>query len=78
MDMAQPELRQLLFEGTAWSTDTVCAETVDRVQRHRHAIHWLPKLYDIDTFKDLERLQQEPSCPNPIRKVIDAIAPTGH
>ena len=78
MDMAQPGLRQLLFEDIAWSTDAVCDETVARLQRQQHPIHWLPKQYDIDTFKDLERLKHESSCPHPIRRAIDAIALTGH
>ena len=76
IDRTEYDLRPIVFEHMAWSTASVCAETVARVRRANHSIHWLPSCYDVDTINDVFRLQHDPACPHHIRDVIDAIVPT--
>lgn len=42
-----------VFHDIAWSTSTVCDETLGRVRRSGRRVHLLPKLHDIDTKDDL-------------------------
>ncbi len=51
----QPEL----FEGIAWSTGRVAAETLARAAELRLAVARLPVWYDVDTPAELERLREE-------------------
>jgi uncharacterized protein len=46
-----------LFEGIAWSTSSVCEETVKRAESNGLKVHLLRKLSDIDTIEDLGRFQ---------------------
>jgi rSAM/selenodomain-associated transferase 1 len=48
-----------LFAGVAWSTPSACAQTVANAQRLGLRSRSLPPWYDIDTFDDLIRLQNE-------------------
>lgn len=41
-----------LFEGIAWSTDTVLEQTLDRASRSRRSVHQLRLLSDVDTWED--------------------------
>ena len=47
-----------LFEGIAWGTDAVLAQTRDRLVRARARAHELPALWDVDRPEDYERLRQ--------------------
>jgi rSAM/selenodomain-associated transferase 1 len=46
-----------LFEGMAWSTSQVLAETIRRADRKGLRVACLPPWYDIDTADDLARLE---------------------
>ncbi len=48
-----------LFAGVAWSTPSACAQTVANAQRLGLRSLRLSSWYDIDTFNDLVRLQNE-------------------
>jgi rSAM/selenodomain-associated transferase 1 len=48
-----------LFQGIAWSTPTVVAETLDRTRDQGLQVTCLPCWYDIDTYADLQRLAEE-------------------
>lgn len=41
-----------LFEGIAWSTDTVYSSTIQQLEQHKISYHILPVLNDIDTEDD--------------------------
>jgi len=73
-----PTIFPALFNNMAWSTDSVCKDTADRLQEIDQTIHWLPSSYDIDTVEDLERLRFEPHCPSEIRDLLKVISPTEH
>ncbi|MBV1873015.1 MAG: TIGR04282 family arsenosugar biosynthesis glycosyltransferase [Gammaproteobacteria bacterium] len=45
-----------LFEGIAWSTDTVCTSTLARMETLKWNVATLPTLYDIDEPNDLQHL----------------------
>ena len=49
--------RPALFEAIAWSTDTVCAETVARARSLGLDVVLLPTWFDVDTPADLDRLE---------------------
>ncbi len=49
-----------LFDGVAWGTDTVYAETVAAARRLGARTAILPSWYDIDRPDDLARLHREP------------------
>jgi len=55
--MKEPEGR--LFEGIAWSRNTVLAETVAKANESGKTVVTLPAWYDIDAPEDLERLERE-------------------
>jgi uncharacterized protein len=42
-----------LFHDIAWSTNTVCDETLGKFKRSGQQVHLLPKLHDVDTKDDL-------------------------
>jgi len=48
-----------LFQGVAWSTDRVAAQTLERAAALGLRVERLPPWYDVDTAADLERLQSE-------------------
>lgn len=45
-----------LFESIEWSTDRVCAQTLERARRSQLSVHLLPTWYDVDTPADLDHL----------------------
>jgi len=45
-----------LFEGIAWSTDSVATETVQRLKQLEWSVQYLPMLHDIDQPEDLKWL----------------------
>ncbi|MDD5332264.1 MAG: TIGR04282 family arsenosugar biosynthesis glycosyltransferase [Rhodoferax sp.] len=45
-----------LFEGIAWSTDSVAKETVQRLKQLEWSVQHLPMLHDIDQPEDLKWL----------------------
>jgi hypothetical protein len=45
-----------LFESVKWSTDTVCAETIDRLKKLGRTVRNFPSMHDIDEPKDLKFL----------------------
>jgi hypothetical protein len=49
-----------VFEGIAWGTKNVFAETIEKLKRSRRAVHSLPYHRDIDTAEDLKRLKAKP------------------
>jgi rSAM/selenodomain-associated transferase 1 len=51
--LALREPQHQLFEGVAWSTSTVLAETLGRARDQGLRVHQLPRLRDIDTPEDL-------------------------
>jgi hypothetical protein len=55
-----------LFQGIAWSTSRVMAQTIDRAAALGLSVALLPPWYDVDTAADLTRLRAEldvlPSC----------------
>lgn len=48
-----------LFEGVAWGTGAVMAQTRERLQRARLRWHELPASWDVDRPEDYVRLQRE-------------------
>jgi rSAM/selenodomain-associated transferase 1 len=48
-----------LFQGIAWSTSAVTAETLERAQEQGLRVVCLPRWYDVDVYEDLERLAEE-------------------
>lgn len=48
-----------IFEGVAWSTDRVYAETVERVREVGMELVELPKWYDVDDARTLAILERE-------------------
>ncbi len=51
-----PETLHTLFQEIPWGTDTVFAETMDRVKHLNLKHHILGKLHDIDTPEDLRHI----------------------
>lgn len=47
-----------VFEGIAWSTETVFRKTVEKLRRGRCNYHTLPSWADVDTLRDLESLAE--------------------
>ena len=58
------KLHRALFEGIAWSTDRVLAQTVERARELELPVHLLPTWYDVDDRATLERLRRELSHSN--------------
>lgn len=54
--LAPDAVRRELFEGIAWSTSTVLAETLERASALGLAVSLLPPGADVDTPADLDRL----------------------
>jgi uncharacterized protein len=48
-----------LFDGIAWSTGRVLAQTLARARRAGRRLRALPTWYDVDTVEDLRRLAAE-------------------
>ena len=48
-----------LFEGIAWSTETVLAQTLARADSLGLTVHLTPPWYDLDTPADLRRLARD-------------------
>ncbi len=46
-----------LFRGIAWSTDTVCAATLEKIQAAGKSVFLLPELTDVDTEADWRQYQ---------------------
>jgi rSAM/selenodomain-associated transferase 1 len=55
--LQQPHLR--VFEGIAWSTPRVYAQTLSQARRLNLCVHAVPEWYDVDTPADMERLRLE-------------------
>jgi rSAM/selenodomain-associated transferase 1 len=53
-----------LFQGPAWSSPTVLAETLRLAEKSGLKVHLLPHWSDIDTYADLRRFAQR-SAPGP-------------
>ena len=49
----------VLFEGIAWSTNRVLAQTLERVREAGLRPHLLPKWHDVDDFEGLQMLYRE-------------------
>lgn len=47
-----------LFEGVAWSTEEVFAQTLKRAEALQLSVHLLPQWYDIDDAATLEKFYQ--------------------
>lgn len=47
-----------LFEGIAWSTEEVFAQTLQRAEALQLSVHLLPQWYDIDDAATLEKFYQ--------------------
>ncbi len=48
-----------LFQGIAWSTGRVLAQTVERAEALGLSVALTPPWYDVDTASDLDRLRNE-------------------
>ena len=46
-----------VFEGVAWGSDKVLAQTLERVKKSAHSLELLPPWYDVDLPQDLKFLQ---------------------
>lgn len=53
--MKCPEPR--LFEGIAWSTGSVCKQTLAKARQLRLSAHILPTLHDVDEAEDWEKVK---------------------
>ena len=53
------EPHSALFEGIAWSTSTVMAETLSRARKHSLNVELVPAWYDVDDHAGLSRLANE-------------------
>ena len=54
--LGRDAVRRELFEGVAWSTDTVLADTLARCQQLGLTVELLPEVEDIDVAADLQLL----------------------
>ena len=54
-----------LFEGIAWGSDAVLAQTRDRLRRAAARVLELPTLWDVDRPEDYERLRRARLLANP-------------
>lgn len=52
--LGMKRLHNALFRCKSWSTDTVCAETLDDIAKAGLSVALLPELSDIDTEEDLK------------------------
>ena len=77
--------RPELFAGIAWSTPTVCDETLRRAAASALAVHRLPRRRDIDTLEDLRlewpRMQAilaaQPDLLETLRRALGPSVPGG-
>jgi rSAM/selenodomain-associated transferase 1 len=53
------QLHSSLFEGVAWSSPQVLAQTRERIAQAKLTLLELPEWYDVDTPEDVTRLQAE-------------------
>ena len=53
------EPHSALFEGIAWSTSTVMAETLSQARKHSLYVELVPAWYDVDDHAGLSRLANE-------------------
>ncbi len=44
-----------IFADIAWSTETVCSETLRRIEHNGRTVAMLPMLHDVDTAEDCRR-----------------------
>jgi glycosyltransferase A (GT-A) superfamily protein (DUF2064 family) len=44
-----------IFQGITWSTATVCAETLKKIEQAGYSVSLLPEWKDIDHYTDLQR-----------------------
>lgn len=47
-----------VFEGIAWSTESVRSQTLHILQQHNRRVYQLPPWYDVDTLDELRRFYQ--------------------
>jgi rSAM/selenodomain-associated transferase 1 len=52
-------LHRSLFEGIAWSTEKVIAQTLETCRRLGLKVHTVPEWYDVDVEDDLKRLRRD-------------------
>ena len=74
------QVRPELFEDIAWSTATVCADTLERARRAGLQIACLPPWYDVDVIEDLHflavHLAADPGIGAPVtRQALGAVLP---
>lgn len=65
-----------LFEGIAWSTAEVYAQTLECARQLNASVHALPTGYDVDTIDDLQRLVGDMSGKeaSPLAEIRDILA----
>ena len=63
-----------LFDGVAWSSETVLTQTVANAYRLSLRCHLLPAWHDVDTGEDLARLRQELDADPAIQERVPATA----
>ena len=68
---AWPEASRL-FEGIHWSTPTVLAETLQRIDKGGFSIRLLPEWYDIDRPADLERARRDAAGRGHLGRLLSA------
>lgn len=56
--LGMKECHVVLFQGIAWSTETVCEQTTELAKQAGLSIHMLSKLRDIDIPEDLPYLER--------------------
>jgi uncharacterized protein len=64
-----------LFEGIAWSTERVAAQTLERARELALDVHVLPVWYDVDDVEGLHRLYGETRRPNAVRPGLGPAEP---
>jgi len=77
--------RPELFAGIAWSTPTVCEQTLQRAAASALAVHRLPRCRDIDTLEDLRLewprleaiLAAQPDLLETVRRAAGRTGPSG-
>jgi hypothetical protein len=69
-----------LFDGIAWSTERVAAQTLERAREIGLDVYRLPVWYDVDDAESLNRLRAELGESSPAKGRLDALRPhhAGH
>ena len=62
-----------LFDGVAWSSPQVHAQTMARAQALGLSVHVLPHGYDLDYLKDVERFLEEERTRGPLAAAVQVI-----